>query len=191
MRVSKLLVILAAFFTTSVAWSAQLFLVNLDPPDSGLNDTTPVAPVPGNPGTTIGEQRVNVLLRAGEIWAQNLVSDVPITIQAQTALQDCDANGAILASAVVLLRLSGVDVTANVSTRARHVMLVAGVAAFMLVGVAVMGWTGTFLRYPPKWAGMLILAIEAAATLSITAALVTVYVGGTPATEGVRRRPDD
>ncbi|MEM8994305.1 MAG: PA domain-containing protein, partial [Acidobacteriota bacterium] len=52
-----------------------------------------------NPGTTLGELRVNVLERAAEIWADQLISDVPIVIQAQTASQACDATSAVLASA--------------------------------------------------------------------------------------------
>ncbi len=40
-----------------------------------------------------------MLQRAAEIWADNLISDVPITIRAVTASQACDATSAVLASA--------------------------------------------------------------------------------------------
>lgn len=79
--------------------AASVVIVNNDAPGVGLNDPSPRTPVAGNPGTTLGQQRLNVLQRAAEIWADNLVSAVPITIRAQTALQFCDATSAVLASA--------------------------------------------------------------------------------------------
>lgn len=56
-------------------------LQNADPSGFGLNDTTPASPVGGNPGTTIGEQRQNVVMEAGRIWAQYLVSEIPIILR--------------------------------------------------------------------------------------------------------------
>jgi hypothetical protein len=38
-----------------------------------------------------------------------------------------------------------------------------------------------FLQYPEGWAGVSILLIEAAATLSIAATLALAYLGGRPA----------
>lgn len=81
------------------AGAAEVIIVNNDPPGQGLNDPTAAAPIAGNPGVTLGEQRLNVLQRAAEIWADNLISDVPIRINAQTASQFCDATSAVLASA--------------------------------------------------------------------------------------------
>ena len=37
--------------------AAEIIPVYFDDPNEGYNDTTPVAPVGGNPGTTLGEQR--------------------------------------------------------------------------------------------------------------------------------------
>ncbi len=82
-----------------VAFGAEVVIINNDGAGVGLNDPTPATPVAGNNGTTLGEQRLNVLERAAQIWAQNLVSDVPIAIQAQTASQACTATTAVLASA--------------------------------------------------------------------------------------------
>ncbi len=83
------------------AFGAAVQINNLDPPGIGLNDPgPPVLPAPGNDtAATVGEQRLNVLQRAAEIWANNLISAVPITINAQTALQTCTATSAVLASA--------------------------------------------------------------------------------------------
>ncbi len=44
--------------------------------------TTAVAPIGGNPGTTLGEQRRNAMLRAAETLAQQMQSPVPISIDA-------------------------------------------------------------------------------------------------------------
>ncbi len=62
---------------------AQLIIVNGDAPNQGLNDPTPVAPVGGNPGTTLGQQRLFVLQRAADIWGAALQSPVPIRVQVQ------------------------------------------------------------------------------------------------------------
>ena len=62
MRISQtllttgLLAALAAF----PARAADLVLINLDAPGLGLNDPTPAEPVGGNPGMTVGGQRINV-----------------------------------------------------------------------------------------------------------------------------------
>lgn len=59
----------------------QIVIVNLDGPNEGFNDTTPAAPVGGNPGTTRGQQRLNVFERAANIWEGVLMpkSDIHVT----------------------------------------------------------------------------------------------------------------
>lgn len=47
---------------------------------TGLQDTTPAQPVGGNPGTTLGAQRLEVFRRAGETFGRYLVSPVPIRV---------------------------------------------------------------------------------------------------------------
>lgn len=89
----------AVLVPASNLFAATVVIINNDTAGVGLNDPTPATPVAGNNGTTRGQQRLNVLQRAAEIWAANLISDVPITIRAQTALQFCDATSATLASA--------------------------------------------------------------------------------------------
>jgi hypothetical protein len=69
------------------AGPAQIVIVNINAPGVGFNDPTPAAPVGGNPGTTLGQQRLFAFQHAAEIWAQRLDSNVPIRIRAQfTAL---------------------------------------------------------------------------------------------------------
>ncbi|MEM1177820.1 MAG: PA domain-containing protein [Acidobacteriota bacterium] len=94
-----LLALSALVLLPAVAPAATVVILNNDPAGTGLNDPTPATPVAGNMGMTLGEQRVNVLERAAEIWADQIISDVPIVIRAQTADQACDATSAVLASA--------------------------------------------------------------------------------------------
>ncbi|HEX6042918.1 MAG TPA: PA domain-containing protein [Pyrinomonadaceae bacterium] len=69
------------------AGPAQIIIVNVNAPNVGFNDPTPAAPVGGNPGTTLGQQRLFAFQKAAEIWAARLDSNVPIRIRAQfTAL---------------------------------------------------------------------------------------------------------
>lgn len=72
-----------ALFGGTIAQAADLVPVNFDGPDEGYNDTTPVAPVGGNPGTTRGEQRQIVAQFAADLWGAVLVSDQPVFIGAQ------------------------------------------------------------------------------------------------------------
>jgi uncharacterized repeat protein (TIGR01451 family) len=73
-------------------------LVN-DAPGEGFNDATPAAPVGGNPGTTVGQQRLEAFKYAAGIWAAFLQSTVPIQIEAQFNPLFCDAGSAVLGSA--------------------------------------------------------------------------------------------
>jgi hypothetical protein len=66
-----------------LASAADIVPVNLDSPNEGYNDNTAAAPVPGNPGTTIGAQRRIVAQFAADLWGSVLVSDVPVYVGAQ------------------------------------------------------------------------------------------------------------
>jgi hypothetical protein len=77
---------------------AVITIVNSDPAGSGLNDVTPATPVGGNPGTTLGQQRLNAAQRAADIWAGILDSPVPIRIQVRFAALTCTTTSAVLAS---------------------------------------------------------------------------------------------
>lgn len=81
------------------AEAATIQILSRDPAGVGFNDTTPVAPVGGNPGTTLGEQRWNVYRYVADIWEKQLTSDVPITVSAGWEALTCDASSAVLGSA--------------------------------------------------------------------------------------------
>lgn len=68
---------------TSFAGPAQIIIVNINAPNVGFNDPTPATPVGGNPGTTLGQQRLFAFQHAADIWAARLDSNVPIRIRAQ------------------------------------------------------------------------------------------------------------
>ena len=62
---------LAAAVATVLAGAADASTFTLDiqdPAGTGFNDQTPTAPVPGNSGTTLGQQRINVFQAAANAW---------------------------------------------------------------------------------------------------------------------------
>ena len=79
--------------------AAALTIVNLNAPEIGFNDTTPVAPVGGNTGTTLGQQRLIAFQRAADIWGATLTSTIPIRIGASFVPLACTADSAVLGSA--------------------------------------------------------------------------------------------
>src|SRR5262245_50994462 len=79
--------------------AANIIIVNNNGPGVGFNDPTPAAPVGGNPGTTIGQQRLIAFQAAADIWGAILDSNVTIKILAQFQPLNCTAQGATLGSA--------------------------------------------------------------------------------------------
>ena len=63
----------------------QIIIVNANGPGVGFNDPTPAAPVGGNPGTTLGQQRLNVFEFAAGIWEATLKPTTDIFVIAQFA----------------------------------------------------------------------------------------------------------
>ncbi len=64
-----------------VPLQAAVFTVTYsDDANFGFNDNTPVSPAPGNPATTLGQQRRAVFDAALEIWASRLDSNIAIRI---------------------------------------------------------------------------------------------------------------
>jgi len=81
-----LILALAALVVTAGAAGAgpaQFVIVNINAQGVGFNDPTPVAPVGGNTGTTLGQQRLIAFEHAASIWSARLDSAVPIRIRAQ------------------------------------------------------------------------------------------------------------
>ncbi len=91
--------------------------------------------------------------------------------------------GAVLGASGVLLMLSGWQPDTKFQGLTLRVLLVAGLATFILIGLAFMFFGARFLEFPPSLAPGLILVIEAAATLSIAVALVALFAGGRPDSE--------
>lgn len=78
---------------------ATIVIQNFDGAGEGFNDPTPVAPVGGNVGTTLGQQRLNVFQRAAQLWGATLTSGVTITVRANFDPLTCNATSAVLGSA--------------------------------------------------------------------------------------------
>ena len=76
---------------------ATILIANGDGPDAGFNDPSPASPIAGNPGTTVGQQRLAVFQEAARIWGEALDSAVPIHILANFVPLPCDSQGAVLA----------------------------------------------------------------------------------------------
>jgi hypothetical protein len=97
-RTSLAALALGALLAAPVAHAATISIVNADGAGEGFNDPTPVAPVGGNPGTTIGQQRLNVFNQAAAIWGNILPSNVIIVVRAQFNPQSCTATSGTLGS---------------------------------------------------------------------------------------------
>src|SRR3954454_3036628 len=79
--------------------TATIVILNNDAAGVGFNDTTAAAPVGGNNGKTLGQQRLNAFQAAAAKWGATIDSPITITIRAQWAAQACTATGAVLGSA--------------------------------------------------------------------------------------------
>ena len=71
-------------------------MITRDGAGEGFNDPTPVAPVGGNRGTTLGEQRRIAFEYAAELWAARLLSPVQIRISATFDPLACGAASTTL-----------------------------------------------------------------------------------------------
>jgi len=85
----------------------------------------------------------------------------------------------ILAAMWILTTLSGLVDTPSVSRRWLRLLLIAGPAVFVAIGLAGFAMAGAFLAYPIEHAKLLILIIEVPVTLSI-AAMLALLVAGPP-----------
>ena len=74
-------VLIVFSFSSSAFGAATIVIQNNDAAGVGFNDPTPVAPIGGNPGTTLGQQRLNAFQFAANIWGATLNSSSPITVK--------------------------------------------------------------------------------------------------------------
>ena len=88
--------------------------------------------------------------------------------------------GSVLAAAGVLLFLSGWHPETFLTELPLRLLLTLGLFVFITVAVAMIWFGGKLLEYPPTFAGMLILLIEAAATISIGVTLAALFYGSQP-----------
>ncbi|MGZ8357901.1 MAG: PA domain-containing protein, partial [Telluria sp.] len=85
--------------TCAAQAQASIAIVNLNAPGEGFNDPTPVQPVGGNNGTTLGRQRLIAFQHAAGIWGANLSSSVAVRVGAAFVPLACTADSAVLGSA--------------------------------------------------------------------------------------------
>ncbi|RMH19709.1 MAG: peptidase [Acidobacteria bacterium] len=90
---------LALAVVAAPAFGANIIINNVDPPGIGFNDPTPVAPIDGNPGTTLGEQRRIVFEFAADLWGAVLDSPVDIVVQATFSPLACTPTSGTLGAA--------------------------------------------------------------------------------------------
>jgi len=79
--------------------AATIAIVNADGAGVGFNDPTVVAPVGGNAGTTLGQQRLIAFQAAANKWGATLSSSVTVRISARWTALSCNATSAVLGSA--------------------------------------------------------------------------------------------
>ena len=98
-RALRALVLFGVLAVAAVpAYAATITIVNINAAGVGFNDTTPRTPIGGNPGTTLGAQRLYIFNYAAAIWGSVLPSNVTIVVSAQFAGQTCTATSATLGS---------------------------------------------------------------------------------------------
>ena len=79
--------------------AATIIINNINAPGVGFNDTTAAAPLGGNTGVTLGEQRLIAFTYAANLWGATLTSNQPIIINAQFTPLTCSAASGVLGSA--------------------------------------------------------------------------------------------
>ncbi len=103
MTIKRLLTAFAAtvgfVFALNAGAAATIAIFNGDGAGEGFNDPTPAVPVGGNPGLTLGQQRINAFLHAASIWGATLDSSVQINVLATMDPLTCSATSAVLGSA--------------------------------------------------------------------------------------------
>lgn len=96
-RLTMLMTALA--LASPAAFAANIVIINNDSAGEGFNDESPRDPVGGNPGTTVGEQRLFAFRFAGDLLGEKIVSNVDILVNASFDPLDCSPNSATLGQA--------------------------------------------------------------------------------------------
>lgn len=98
----KLLTFIMTVIFATQAFSATFVIQNNDGVDEGFNDPLPPTnpnQKGNNPGTTLGEMRLNVFEAAADVWGEILNSNITITVGASFEEKFCSANSATVGSA--------------------------------------------------------------------------------------------
>jgi len=90
---------LGLLFASTPGHTATITIINADGAGEGFNDPTPVAPVGGNTGTTVGQQRLIVFQTAANIWGSLLTSGPTIFVNSQFNALTCSSTSGVLGSA--------------------------------------------------------------------------------------------
>lgn len=100
-RLVRALCPVALMLATAVAGqaAATIVIINGDAAGIGFNDPTAVAPVGGNTGTTLGQQRLNAFQHAANVWGATVTSVVTITVRSTWEALSCTSTAAVLGSA--------------------------------------------------------------------------------------------
>ncbi len=96
---SVLFLVLLLMLWVRPCQAVTITVSNLDGPGEGFNDPTPVAPVGGNSGTTLGAQRLIAFQYAADAWGLRLAGTVPVIIGASFDPLPGDATRAQLGGA--------------------------------------------------------------------------------------------
>jgi hypothetical protein len=75
---------------------AEIRIVDGNASGQGLNDRSGAEPVGGNPGKSVGEQRLMAAQYAAALWSATLGNQVPITVQTEFIDLDCSGGTAVL-----------------------------------------------------------------------------------------------
>lgn len=91
---------------------------------------------------------------------------------------------AILAAMWLLAWMAGLAAAPPIASRGLRLLVAAGPALFIAVGLGGALLEGAFLAYPPGWAKPLILAVEVVLTASIAVALALLVLGPPARSDG-------
>ena len=75
---------------------AEIHIIDANGSGEGLNEGTAVEPIGGNPGTSVGEQRLMAAQYAAALWSATLGNQVPISIRIEFVDLDCSGGTAVL-----------------------------------------------------------------------------------------------
>ncbi|QJD99464.1 peptidase [Massilia forsythiae] len=100
--ITRSLIAAACALACMASQAATIKITSRDKAGEGFNDPTPVTPVGGNPGTTLGAQRWNVYQYVASIWEKNIDSNVVINVSAGWEALTCTSTSATLGSAGAL-----------------------------------------------------------------------------------------